>query len=63
LAEITNLKEEFAKETEGWKQDAAQAFLVGFEAATEQASTLHPSIDFSQLDPGKTLVNGKLVEE
>jgi len=63
FVEIANLKEEFAKETEGCKQDAAQAFLRGFEAAIEQASTFHPNIDFSQLSLVRTMVNGQLVKK
>jgi len=70
LAEVEKLKgelarkdEEFAKENEVSKQDAAQAYLVGFEATIEEASELHPSIDYSQLGLGKTVVNGQLVEE
>jgi len=55
--------EEFTKENKACKQDATQAFLVGFEVAIEQASRLHPNIDYSQLSPSKTVVDGQLMEE
>ena len=37
----------FADEVEVYKVEAAQALLVGFEVAVEQASSLHLSLDFS----------------
>jgi len=39
----------FVDEVEVYKGEVAQAFLVGFEVAVEQASSLHPSLDFYQL--------------
>jgi len=36
---------------------------VGFEAAIEQALGVHLEIDYSQLDPSKTMVNGQLRDE
>jgi len=33
---------------------------VGFEAALEQAAVVHPSMDLSKLDLGKTMVDGQL---
>ena len=61
--ELVQKDEYLTKETEACKQDAAQSYLVGFEAAIEQASGLHPEIDYSQLNPGKTVVNGQLRDE
>jgi len=46
-----------------FKLDTAQSYLVGFEAAIEQASGLHPEIDYSELDPCKTVVDGQLRDE
>ena len=53
----------FADEVEVYKGEVAQALLVGFEVAVEQASSLHPSLDFSQLGPSKRVVDERLVEE
>jgi len=36
---------------------------MGFETAIEQASELHPEIDYSELSPGKTVVDGQLRDE
>jgi len=41
--------ENLAKETKACKQDVAQSYLVGFEAAIEQPLRLHPKIGYSQL--------------
>jgi len=41
----------FADEVKVYKGEAAQALLVGFEVAVEQASNLHLSLDFFQLAP------------
>ena len=64
LAEVEKIKEELArkdedlaKEKEAFTNDAAQSYLVGFEEAVKQAPGLHPEKDFSQLGPGKTVVN------
>jgi len=61
--ELTNQNEEFTQKVEACKKDVAQAFLVGFEVAVEQASGLHLTLDFSELGLGKTVVNGQLIEE
>ena len=64
-AEVDKLKgalaqkdEDFANEIEAFKLDAAQSYLMGFEAAIEQGSGLHPEIDYSELGPGK--IDGQL---
>jgi len=51
LAEVDNLKgelsrkdEDLVKTTKSFKEDAAQSYLVRFEEAIEQASTLHPNL-------------------
>jgi len=45
--ELARKDKEFAIENEACRQDVAQAFLIGFEAAVKQASGLHPNIDYS----------------
>jgi len=67
---LSNLQQElvqkdkfFDDEVEVYKGEAAQALLVGFEVAVEQTSSLHPSLDFSQLGPNKRVMEGQLVEE
>jgi len=59
--EVTRKGEDLVKATDSFKQDSAQSYLVGFEAALEQAAVVHPTIDFLELDPSKIMVNGKLV--
>jgi len=66
---LSNLQQElvqkdkfFADEVEVYKGEAAQALLVGFEVVVEQASNLHPSLDFSLLGPCKRVIDGKIVE-
>jgi len=70
LAEIENLKKEMAhkeenatKTIEALKDDVTQSFLAGFETALEQATVVHPTLDLSALDLGKTMVDGQLREE
>ena len=58
--ELIRKDEDFVKATDFFKQDTAQSYLVGFEAALEQAATVHPSMDLSTLDPGKTVVDSQL---
>ena len=67
---LSNLQQElvqkdkfFADEVEVCKGEIAQDLLVGFKVAVEQASSLHPSLDFSQLGPNKRVVNRQLAEE
>ena len=56
-------KDDFlASEIEVYKEEATQAFLVGFGVAVEQASSLYPKVDFSQLAPDKVVVDGELRE-
>jgi len=45
------------------KDDATQSFLDGFETALEQATVVHPTMDLSALDLGKTVVDGQLRED
>jgi len=37
------------------------SYWVGFEAALEQTTILHPTIDLSEVNPCKEVVDGKLV--
>jgi len=48
---------------ESFKQDASQSYLIEFEAAIEQDSALHPNLDYSELGPGKTVVDGQLRDD
>jgi len=59
--ETTHKEEDFSKITDSFKEDATQSYLVGFEIALEQATVVHPTIDFSDLDSGKIVVDEKLV--
>jgi len=52
-----------SSEIEVYKEEATQAFLVRFGAAVEQTSSLYPKVNFSQLIPGKVVVDGELKEE
>ena len=70
VAEVERLKEglaqkdeELAKEKKAFTNDVANSYFVGFEDAVAQASGIYPKMDFSQLGPGKTVVNRQLAEE
>jgi len=43
--------------------DVAQSYLVGFEATIEQARIVHPTLDFLELGPVKTMVDDQLRED
>jgi len=58
--ELTLKDETFAIATNSFKQDDAQSYLVGFEAVVEQATTLHPSLDFTKLHPFLNFTYSKL---
>ena len=58
--ELTHKGEDLIKATDSFKQDVAQSYLVGFKATLEQAAVIHPSMDLSELDSGKTVVDGQL---
>ena len=59
--ELTRKEEDFSKATNSFEEDVAQSYLVGFKATLEQTPIVHPAIVFSELDPGKIVVEGKLV--
>ena len=42
------------------KDDATQSYLVRFKTTLEQATVVHPIVEVSELDPGKTIIDGKL---
>jgi len=70
LAEVQRLKEtlakkdeELVKERKALTNDVANSYLAGFESTVIQVSGIYPGMDFSQLGPGKTVVDGQLVEE
>jgi len=58
--EVTRKREDLIKAIDSFKQDVAQSYLVGFEAALEQASAVHPTMDLSELDPSKIVVDSQL---
>jgi len=69
LGEIEGLKKEMALKEENsakiidsLNENATQSFLVGFQTALKQATIVQPTINLSELDPGKTVVDDKLVE-
>jgi len=45
---------------ESLKDDATRSFLVGFKTAMEQVTVVHPTMDLSVMDPGKTMVDDQL---
>ncbi|KAK7353840.1 hypothetical protein VNO80_19293 [Phaseolus coccineus] len=53
---------EFFKTMDVLQHDMASSFIVGFEAAKDQAAILHPSMDLSEMNPCKTAVDGKIVD-
>jgi len=57
--EMMRKEEDFSKATDPFKEDATQSYIVGFKAALEQATVVHP-VDFSEVDLGKIVVDGKL---
>lgn len=61
--EIAYKETKFSKTINTVKDDATQSYIVGFEAAMEQVALLHPSVDFSEFSPCKSVVNGKLFGE
>jgi len=60
--ELAQKNEFLSSEIEVYKVEATQAFLVGFGITVEQASSLYLKVDFSQLAPGKVVVDGELRE-
>jgi len=60
---LTRKDGDLAEATEAFKMDVAQSYLVGFEANITHASGLHSEIHYSQLGPGKTVVDGQLRDE
>jgi len=68
LSEIEGLKKEMAlkeessaKVIDSLKEDVTQSFLAGFKTTLEQAAIVQPTMDLSELDPGKTMVDDRLV--
>jgi len=61
--EITRKEGEITKMVDSLKDDTTQSFIAGFETALEQASSFHPTVDFIELNPCKSIVDGKLVED
>jgi len=61
--EITCKEGEFSKVVDSLKDDVTQSLIVGFEIALEQAAIVHPTVDFSKLNPCKRIVDGKLVDD
>ena len=68
MGEIEGLKktiafkeENSAKIINSLTEDATKSFLVGFEIALEQTTVVQHTMDLSKLDPGKTVVDDRLV--
>jgi len=53
---IINLKQVI----EMLKNDMTRFYGVGFKATLEQIVVIYPSIDLSQINPSKVVVDGKL---
>ena len=51
------------REREARIDDAANSFMAGFEDAVTHALSIYPKMGFSQLGLGKTMVDGRLVDE
>jgi len=47
---------EFSKVVDSLKDDATQSFIVRFETALKQAVIVHPTVDFSELNPCKRIM-------
>jgi len=43
------------------KDNTTQSYIVVFETALEQAALVHPTVDFSELNPCKSIIDGKLI--
>jgi len=61
--ELLRKDEDQAREREALIDDATNSFMAGFEDAVAQASGIYPEMDFSQLSPGKIVVDECLVDE
>jgi len=55
---VTCKGENLIKAIDSFKQDGSQSYLLGLEAALEKAVVVNPTNDLSELDPGKTVVDG-----
>jgi len=61
--ELIQKDEEMVKEREALTDDVVNSYMAGFEDAVAPTSGNYPEMDFSLLGLGKTVVNGKLVDE
>jgi len=59
--ELIRKEKDFTMATNSFKKDVAQFYLVGFKDALERATIINSTIDFLELDSGKTVIDGKLV--
>ncbi|ESW21786.1 hypothetical protein PHAVU_005G099000 [Phaseolus vulgaris] len=48
---------------EAAKDEVSRSFVDGFNGAIEQFKVLQPNVDTSPLDPFKSVVDGKIVDE
>jgi len=61
--ELVRKDEKLKKVKEALTDDAANSYLPGFEDVVAQASGIYPEINFSQLGLGKTVVDGRPMDE
>ena len=61
--ELIRKGEEHVQEREALTGDVANSYMAGFEDTVTQASWIYPEMDFSQHGLGKTMVDGRLVDE
>ena len=54
---------ELVQERKALTDDVANSYVAGFEDVVAQASGIYPEMDFYQLGLGKTVVDGRLVDE
>jgi len=58
---IIRKENEFWKMVDSLKDNTTQSYIVVFETALEQAALVHPTVDFSELNPCKSIIDGKLI--
>lgn len=60
---IARRESEWATSSEAMKNDIANSYVVGFEAAMEQACITHPGVDFFEVNPCYAVVDGKVEKD
>ncbi|KAK6646238.1 hypothetical protein PHAVU_L003437 [Phaseolus vulgaris] len=62
MEDLKKRENELSKIVGALQDDVASSFIVGFEVVKDQAVVFHPSIDLSDINPCKTVVDGKIVD-